>query len=271
MNKIAIFGVPRSGTTWLSQIFNSHPNVALRFQPLFSYGHKGRLTERSSCGEIEVFFQDVLHTTDEFALMTSEMQKDYPRFHKSAAPTHIAFKETRYLNVVENILLKCSDVQIIGVVRNPLAVLASWIQAPKEFESGWDLTNEWRHAPLKNGGKPEEFYGFEQWKLVASNFLRYQRCFPGRFRLISYSELNNAPYRKTEELLAFCGLPPHPQVGRFIADSKSRHDEDPYSVFRANASDNQWSKVLPAEITNTISAELSTTELGIFLKSVEDA
>ena len=37
MKNVAIFGVPRSGTSWLGQIFNSSPMVAYRFQPLFSY------------------------------------------------------------------------------------------------------------------------------------------------------------------------------------------------------------------------------------------
>ena len=104
MNKIAIFGVPRSGTSWLSQILNSHPDVVLRFQPLFSYGHKGRLTAHSSAEQIRAFFEEILYTQDAYAAMTSEAQKNYPSFQKSALPTHIAFKETRYIHIIENIL-----------------------------------------------------------------------------------------------------------------------------------------------------------------------
>ena len=60
VNKLAIFGVPRSGTSWLSQIFNSHPDVAMRFQPLFSYSHKGRVSEDSSSEEISEFFDELV-------------------------------------------------------------------------------------------------------------------------------------------------------------------------------------------------------------------
>jgi len=94
MDKIAIFGVPRSGTTWLCQILNSHPDVALRFQPLFSYGHKGSLTASSSAEEIRAFFEEILWTQDAFALMATERQKNYPAFQKAVTPTHIVFKET---------------------------------------------------------------------------------------------------------------------------------------------------------------------------------
>lgn len=57
MNKFAMFGVPRSGTSWLSQIFNSHPSIVMRFQPLFSFGHKGRLSENSSESDIALFLR----------------------------------------------------------------------------------------------------------------------------------------------------------------------------------------------------------------------
>ncbi|MDF1594396.1 MAG: sulfotransferase, partial [Desulfobacterales bacterium] len=167
MDKIAIFGVPRSGTTWLSQIFNSHPGVALRFQPLFSYGHKGRLSEYSSAMEIRKFFKEILFTQDPFALMTTEFQKNYPTFEKSEKPTHIVFKETRYLHIIENMLNICSEIKIIGIVRNPLSVLASWVRAPKEFNKEWDINREWLYAPSKNQNRPEEFYGFDKWKEVA--------------------------------------------------------------------------------------------------------
>ena len=82
MDKIAIFGVPRSGTTWLSQILNSHPDVALRFQPLFSYGHKGSLCEYSSVEEIRIFFEEIFCTQDAFTLMATEMQKIIRSFER---------------------------------------------------------------------------------------------------------------------------------------------------------------------------------------------
>lgn len=271
MKKIGIFGTPRSGTSWLGHIFNSHPDVALRFQPLFSYGHKGSLSEHSSTEEIWTFFEEILYTLDAFVTMTSEMQKNYPVFQKSALPTHIVFKETRYLHVIENMLAQCSEVKIIGIVRNPLAVLASWVSAPKEFNSEWDINSEWRWAPSKNQNRPEEFYGFDKWKESAEAFLRFKIKFPQQFLLVCYDELNRAPLDTTRKLFDFCGLQVCDQVRDFLDASKSRHDPDPYSVFRAKASDDRWQDVLPDEIAKKIMLELKNTPLGIFLQGDKNA
>ncbi len=271
MKKIGIFGAPRSGTSWLGHIFNSHPDVALRFQPLFSYGHKGSLTEHSSAEEIRAFFEEILCTQDAFAAMTSEMQKNYPTFQKSSQPTHIVFKETRYLNIIENILDQCSEVKIIGIVRNPLAVLASWISAPKEFNTEWDIHSEWRGAPNKNQNRPEEYYGFDKWKESAETFLRFKKQFPQQFLLVRYDELNREPLDTTKKLFSFCGLEVYKQVEDFLSASKSRHDSDPYSVFRAKANDNRWQGVLPDEIVKRIMLELKHTPLDNFLQDRTNA
>jgi hypothetical protein len=271
MDKIAIFGAPRSGTSWLGQIFNSHPDVAFRFQPLFSYGHKGKLSESSPADEIRSFFDDIRHTQDAFALMTSDMQKNYPVFEKSAVPTHIVFKETRYLHIIGNILNKCADVKIIGIVRNPLAVMASWILAPKEFDPAWDIHKEWRAAPSKNQDRIEEFYGFDKWKETAEAFLRFKGQFPQQFFEVRYDELNRAPLDATRKIFDFCGLKVCDQVEDFLSASKSRHDFDPYSVFRAKASDDRWQGVLPDEIAEQIMLELKHTPLEIFLMDGTDA
>lgn len=265
MQKVAIFGVPRSGTSWLAHIFNSHPDVALRFQPLFSYGHKGALSSSSSATEIRAFFDDILHSTDEFATMKAEMQKDYPVFDKSPQPTHIVFKETRYLNLIGNMLRQCPEIRIVGIVRNPLAVLASWISAPREFDRQWDVSAEWRTAPGKNRGRPEEFYGFDKWKEFTANCLSYSEQFPRQFLLLRYDRLNQSPLPTTQSAFAFCGLKVCKQVRDFLAASKSRHDPNPYSVYRGAASDDRWQEILADDIVSEVITELDGTPLADFL------
>lgn len=265
MKKIAIVGVPRSGTSWLGQIFNSHPDVVFRFQPLFSYGHKGRLSEHSSADEVRAFFDEILGSQDAFALMKSDLQKNYPAFVKASTPTHVVFKETRYLHVIENMLVQCGDVSVLGIVRNPLAVMTSWVSAPKEYDPAWDLAKEWRCAPSKNRNRPEEFYGFEKWKEVAAAFLRFEERYPKRFVLVRYDELNRAPMDVTSRLFELCGLHGHAQVEEFLRSSKSRHDTDPYSVFRGQANDDKWQGVLPNDIVEQILCEVRGTPMSSFL------
>ena len=265
MKKIAIFGVPRCGSSWLSQIFNSHPHVAMRFQPLFSYEHKSRLSANSSAGEILDFFNQIHKSRDAFVLMTSDLHKHYPSFSKSSIPTHIAFKETRYLHIIQNILQQCSEIKIIGIVRNPLATLASWMQAPKEFYTEWDIHAEWRKAPSKNQNRPEEFFGFDKWKEVAEHFIQFGSQYPDQFKMLRYEQLNSNPLETATNLFKFCSLQMHPQVLKFIKSSKSVHDASPYSVFRAKANDQQWRYILPEDIVQEIRREMSGTILQTFL------
>lgn len=265
LENIAIFGVPRSGTSWLSHIVNSHPDVALRFQPLFSYGHKNALCPSSSESEILQFFHDIRYSKDPFALMESEAQKTYPTFNKSNAPTHLVFKETRYLNVMENMMEKCNSVRMIGIVRNPLAVLASWISAPKEYHPDWDLGSEWRAAPSKNQGKPEEYFGYNKWKEFVETCLRLQQNFPRRFYLLRYEDLAKSPLDVTSNVFEFCGLIVDPQVTEFLANSRSRHDVDPYSVFRSEANNERWRTILPGHIVAAIKTDLGNSRLSDFL------
>jgi len=265
MKKVAIFGPPRSGTSWLSHIFNSHPDVALRFQPLFSYGHKGALSELSSREEIQEFFQAILNSTDPFTLMEAESQKGYPSFKKSSTSTHLVFKETRYLQVIENLLQAGDDVVVVGIIRDPLATLASWVGAPKEFSSDWDVREEWRLASKKNGGRAEEYFGFERWKEAATNFLRFEAMYPERFRLIRYAALNQAPDFVISDLFGFCGLAMHPQVNDFIQQSRSRQSDDAYSIYRLPSDDLRWKMVLPDEIVDAVIRELDPSPLHEFI------
>ena len=269
MEKIAIFGVPRSGTSWLSQIFNSHPHVAMRFQPLFSYEHKGKLTDHSTIDEINLFYNEIVQSQNAFVLMNSDIHKNYPVFVKSRRPTHIAFKETRYLHVIENMIDKCSDIKVVGIVRNPLAIISSWIQAPKEFNPEWDIHQEWRTAPTKNLNKEEEFYGFDKWKLSVENFIRFENMYPNQFHLVRYDQLKMMPMEITNELFKFCNVNTHPQVKEFITASQSSHDDDPYSVFRCKSNGDRWRKVIPTDIVQKIRKELNGTILQKFIKGDE--
>ena len=61
-----ISGMPRSGTTWLSQIFASSPDVKLKFCPLFSYEFKNALNEKSSGDDWANLFWNVYNTESAF-------------------------------------------------------------------------------------------------------------------------------------------------------------------------------------------------------------
>lgn len=266
---IGVHGVPRSGTTWLGQIFNSHADVAYRFQPLFSYAFKSRLDPHSSAAQISEFFHDIYSTEDDFVLQKGEadLSKMTVRFSKSPHPTNLVYKEVRYHHILENLLLSSTDVRIVGIIRLPCAVIQSWVNAPREFKKEWNILEEWRLAAKKNQGRPEEFYGFAKWKEVAELFLRLQVSYPDRFLLVKYAELIASPMVEVQRIFGFCGLSLGDQTRKFIEASRSRDDGNPYGVFRNHTRDDKWLNRLPNQISSAIMSELRGTELEMFLET----
>lgn len=263
---LTIQGVPRSGTSWLAQIFKSSPQVALRFQPLFSYAFKGRLTPESTKEECSRFFKDVLETNDDFVLQKDpNIHVGYPDFKEQAGSTHLVIKEVRYNHILENLIYRTPTLKIIGIVRHPCAVLDSWIHAPREFNPEWNVDEQWRSGALKNQGKPEEFFGFDKWMEVAHLFLDLEAEYPDRVKVVRYADLNADPHLVAKDLFSFCDLKFGPSTAAFIDASQSKEGGDANSVYRKARPDDAWKGRLPMHISDIIHAELKGGPLHRFL------
>ncbi|MGD8427707.1 MAG: sulfotransferase, partial [Balneolaceae bacterium] len=204
MKNIAIFGVPRSGTSWLGQIFNSSPQVAYRYQPIFAYSFKRGLSELSSSEDIQTFHRELLCLDDDFVCQKRNISGNpAPQFTKKEI-THLVWKEVRHLNVIENLIRK-SSTKVIGIIRHPCGVLKSWMQAPREFKADWDVQEEWRFASKKNDGA-HDFYGYERWLSAANMFLRLAEVYPGQFRILIYESLLRDSKSTVQGLFEFVDL-----------------------------------------------------------------
>jgi len=265
--RVAIHGSPRSGTTWLGEIVNSSPRTIVKYQPLFSYALKSFLTPTSSLKDIEAFFRSVASTEDEF-LDQSKQRKSgtLPRFEKRA-PTHVVYKEVRYHHILENLMLRCPDVLLVGCIRNPLSAINSWLRAPREFRAdlGWNAKEEWRLAPKKNLDLPEEFNGFERWKEAARILLGLESKHPERVHLVEYRQLVTDPPAETKRLFDFLSLQLEPQTRDFLDRSTSENNPDAYSVFRSGQTDERWKTQLDSTIVEEILADVRGTDLERFV------
>jgi hypothetical protein len=267
LKRIAIHGVPRSGTTWLGALFDSSPVLKYLRQPLFSYAFKDALNCNSSEEDIQFFFNLINRSEDEFINQTSQKQKgSIPSFNKENIK-FVAYKEARYHHLIPHLLKTDRDLYVILIIRNPLSVLASWVKAPKEFDPmTMKLETEWRKAGLKNGVREEEFYGFDKWKEFALIALEMKRIYPDRCMIIDYRELLNNTKREITECFDFCGIPIEQQTLDFIAISKGNDlSADAYSVYRVNQDDEKWRGALPKSISQEIIQELKGTVLEKYL------
>ena len=266
MELVTIQGVPRSGTSWLAQIFKSSPAVALRFQPLFSYAFKSRLSPQSTREECLQFFSDIRHTKDAFVLqLDPNIHVDYPTFAESTEATHLVMKEVRYNHILPNLMAVLPEIKVVGLVRHPCAVMDSWIHAPREFKPEWNVQEQWRSGALKNQGRPEECFGFDKWKEVARLYMELEQRYPDRMLVVRYADLNEDPLAVVPAIFRFCGLAFGPSTEAFIRSSRSTDGTDANSVYRKARPDDAWKGRLDGHIASTILAELANDPLARFL------
>lgn len=254
MKNIAILSVPRSGSTWLGEIFHSSPNTLYRFQPNFAYSFSVTLTRNSKVNEIETFHKELENCEAPFVCgKLSISGKKKTGFPKQKQNT-LVWKETHFVFLAET-LLKNSSTKVIGLVRSPFATISSWLKTPKEFHPDWAVSEQWRFAELKNQGKESHYFGYEKWKDATLLFERLKKEFPDRFYLLQYDELLKDTKGTVENLFDFAGLELSDQSLQFMKQSRSTSVKDAYGVFKKRDKDDTWKGELPNEIIEAISSD----------------
>ncbi|MDZ7795669.1 MAG: sulfotransferase domain-containing protein [Candidatus Marinimicrobia bacterium] len=105
----------------------------------------------------------------------------------------MVFKENRYQSVIEPMLRKNKELLFIGIIRNPCAVLNSWMKNEKEFPPNCSPLKDWRFGNCKNQGN-EDYFGFYKWKEVAHMYLDLKDKYPKRVYIIKYEDLVDKPH-----------------------------------------------------------------------------
>lgn len=265
-NIIWLSGMPRSGTTWLSQIFASAPQARLKFCPLFSYEFKNQLDESSSAEDWGKLFRDVFHRESEYLDQEYLRKKGLvPEFAiKSVSPSHLVIKSTRFHNLVPRILELHKTIKFVHLVRDPCASIHSWLTNPYEFPEGADPMAEWRSGACRMTG-PGEFWGFDAWKLVNSQALELAARFPERFLIVKYEDLTVAPGEEVRKMFSFCNLLYEEQSQAFLIASRSTHQDNKRSVFKKPSDISSWKGKLDERIAAACIQEVAGTPLEQFL------
>lgn len=261
-----VSGMPRSGTTWLSQMLASSPDVRLKSCPLFSYEFKNVLDENSTAEQWSKLFTELYQTNSEF--LDQEHLRKYglvPFFEKKYEnPRHLIIKSNRFHNLTPHILRMNERVQFIHIVRHPCATIYSWLSDSREFPEHADQLEEWRTGKCRKDG-PGEFWGFDDWKKVTIQALRLSEQYPDRHRLIRYENLVKNTERQARELFQFLKIPFEKQTRDFIELSHGRHDPHKHSVFKNPELKDKWEEKLESLIIRECMNEINGTELEQFV------
>lgn len=266
-NIISIHGAPRSGTSWLGQIFDSSSETRFKFQPLFSYAFKDRISLNSTKDEIIDYYHSLYGYKDDFLDQIDTKKKGtYPIFEdKSESPGFLVTKMVRYHYLIPHLLANVPKVKFIAIVRNPCGVMNSWRKAPKEFLPEWIFKDEWVFAQSKNKFRPEEYFGYHKWKESTKLFIEMEKSHKDSFYLIRYEDLVTDPVKTVQRLFQFSGLKLEQQTVQFMSESTSLNQEDVYSVYKGCKDIKDWESELDAEVRQSIHNDLRGTEFENFL------
>jgi hypothetical protein len=266
-NVVWLSGMPRSGTTWLSQIFASSPRVRLKFCPLFSYDFKNLLDENSSSEDWSNLFREVFHRRSEYLDQDYLRKKGLVPFFaiKDEEPSHLVIKSTRFHNLVPRLLDRHKTIRFVHLVRDPRAAIHSWLTNPYEFPKDADPNAEWRRGICRTTG-PGEFWGFDAWKHVNLQAIELEKKYPDRFRIWSYEDLTADAETCVAQMFGFCRLDAERQTIEFLRASQRKDDPNKRSVFKKQNGQARWKEDLAREIALCCEREVLDTPLSRFLR-----
>jgi hypothetical protein len=265
-NVVWLSSMPRSGSTWLSQIFAASPQARLKFCPLFSYEFKDKLDEKSSSADWRQLFFDVYNTRSPYLDQEYLREKGLiPCFEsRDEMPPFLVIKSTRYHNLIPSVLALHETIKFIHVIRDPRAALFSWLNSSFEFPSNACPELEWRSGECRTD-RPGEFWGFDAWKAVNKQALELQAKYPDRFAIWSYESLVENTENDIADMFDFVGISMSHEVLNFIKRSQSNHDCHQRSVFKCPTNLVHWRGRLDPRIANVCESEVKGTELEPFL------
>lgn len=265
---IILNGMPRSGTSWLSQIVDSSSEVTYRVTPLFAYENKGRITESSSKEDWLALLRDSFETDNEYMTVRRQRERGlFPRFEKSGGASDVlAIKFDRFHNLMPSLLRLFRDdgIRFVFIVRHPCGAINSWLSAPREFPPDADPMENWRTGAVK---KIEygDHYGFEDWCSVTRMHLDLVNRHPENCMFVRYEALVDAAVVEGRQIFDFLDLKWTDQSEEFIRASQEAQSEDPYAVYKLPSVKDRWRETLDRRIVQQIEAELTGSELESFL------
>jgi len=259
-----VFGVPRSGTSWLGALLGAHARIRYRFQPIDSYSFEPRLEPTSTPGEIVEFFRALEKTKDPY--VTGLTMGGTRQRNKEGSPPAdwTIFKEVHDFLAISNATTADSDTRLIGIVRNPLSVLQSWASTPGEWLNSWDISQEWWQAKKKNMEYPGNHFGLAEWIRTTHGLIDLERRFSDRVRVVRYEELNRAPVMGMTEILKLFDLQISRSVLNEINKLKNRESNEPYSVQLRPQSQRKTTDLPPA-VKKKVVDRVTANGLGSFL------
>ena len=283
-NIISIQSSPRSGSTWLQAIMESHPNIITRYQPLFSHAFKNYINKFSTKDNFNKFINDIYKSDDEFINSKSEFHiknniniSIIPACNKININT-IVMKNVHHNNLIELFIKLCPEIKIIGLIRNPCAVINSLINNYNEYQREWLDTDEWLTGIHKNIDQ-YHYWGYLKWKEIVDIFENIKHHYPNNIYLLQYETLVDNPLIELKKLFHFMDISFDNDVLDYIKKSRTidnindnindnidnnindiNDNISDYGLIKSTIVKDKWKIQLPNDIKNYIEQDIKNTK-----------
>ncbi len=222
-----IMGRPRSGTTLLSTLFDAHPNVKIPPEfpimlPLYQKFRKVRHWDENTVHQFVAFiFQHnvfIHRTLENLKIDREEFTADLLPLAKGGTIQDFLKK----LNAYTFSLFPKEDIKAIGD-KNPVYSIyterflkifpdSRFICIVRDYRDNFVSMRKLADLKLE---APILTLQVSRWRYVAKIFLRCQKKYPDRFRIIRYEDFVNKKTEIMPELCKFIGIPYDPEVFDF--------------------------------------------------------
>lgn len=262
-NIISIQSAPRSGSSWLLEIFNSSPNTKCVYQPLFSYSFKNYFNNKEiNQDTFNNFINQIKNTQDEFCNMkttfhTNNDKNNLFEFEKNNI-THVVMKHVTHHYLTEKMLSSNQNLKIIFLYREPEDVINSQIKAKKENLEDW-LNGKDRNIDDSN------FFGFNKWCELNELFFKLKKKFNNNILFVKYENLLNDTFNEVKKIFNFCEIKMTDETINFIELSTTKHDDYDYSCLKNSKILKERKNNLPEHIKSYIQKNKNLNLLDNFI------
>jgi len=234
---IVLFGAPRSGTTFLNELLNSHPEVHITHEMrLFAWAHE-TLVEAPKKDRLLVNHRDIFveHATKQFAGMIRDFyatQWPHARYWGDKNPHYADVWNRGCLDTIRRIF---PGAKFIHIIRDGRDVVASIVRRKHDDGTPWANveTAAWTWRDHVTMG---ETFG--------------RKVGPGSYYEIRYEDLVADGLRGARDIFGFLGIPLHPAVEEFCLAqqaSRSAFSSPTRDLSEGGAGRSDWGQALSAE------------------------
>lgn len=246
-SRLIVFGAPRSGTSWVNEVLNSHADIRMYYQPLHSYTfteNPSLIRTKQGCDEL---FQRLLESDDRFINMEIGSGKHTLPVKKTTNAKVVGFKETHFLDEVLSAVRSNKDMKLIYVIRHPIASIDSWYRHPKEFDARDDIRLAWKNGGRRSG-KPGALFGFDNWMRIALEIEKLNSEFTERVTVVNYDDLKVDPISHFSSLVSSLDLQWSRDVQDFINELDGTGQKNPDQIGKPIHSQIKLPKTVVEEI-----------------------